>query len=505
MQDRTLKYVFLAFCAIAVIFPLLNVYYIFPAFESVAVELAESEAAGLARHMSLMVTRDGKLLPSVEMEPIVRDFVRDSQHVSGVKVYSAPAVVMYSYPPGAEGEVLRKPGFWETLQSGREYSKLKRRGMRTEEGIPLEADVLEVYIPIIHGGLFYGAFEVYYDLSQEVSRVKSTVYRVSAVMLVVAMLAFVIVTFLVLRARDGEGELIEERMNIRSPSYHIFLMALSTFVAEMIIMLFLPVLPEMSRVGHALFDAFTLIFLISPLMYYFIFRPLSWALLRLETSETELKGLLVEKEGMMREMVWRVQGNLSMVSSMLSLQSRKLEDQAAREAVLESQGRIRSMVLVYELLHSSMDLGGVKAREFFDSLSVRIMRGLSVDANKVRLMMEVEDMHLDVDSMVACGLMLNELLSNSVRHAFPGDRTGEVIVSLKKSPELDGGAVLSVSDNGVGVPDGFDFRKDGGLGLTIVRALADQIGGELQCDCKAGTKVAVVFSTGQTDGSVLPS
>jgi two-component sensor histidine kinase len=501
MHDRTLKYVFLAFCAIAVIFPLLNVYYIFPAFESVAVELAESEAAGMVRHMSHMVTIDGKLLPPGDMDPIVRGFVRDSQQISGIKVYSAPAVVIYSYPPGSEGGVIRKAGFWETLQSGKEYSKLKKRGMRTEEGIQLETDVLEVYIPIIHSGFFYGAFEVYYDLSHEVSQVKSTVYKVSAVMLVVAMLAFVIVTFIVLRgSADQKKERIERQMNIRSPTYHIFMISVSIFSAEMLVMLFLPVLPEMSRLGEALFDAFVLLVVVSPLMYYLIFRPLSWALTRLETSEAKLKGLLDEKEGMMRDMVWRVHGNLSMVSSMLSLHSRKLEDPAAQEAVLESQGRIRSMVLVYELLHGSMDPGGVKAREFFDSLSVRIMRGLNVDANKVRLMLEVDDIHLDVDSMVACGLILNELLSNSVRHAFPGERAGEVMVSLKSFPELEGGAVLSVSDNGVGVPEGFDFSKDGGLGLTIVRGLAAQIGGELQCDCQAGAKVAVVFSTGEPSG-----
>jgi len=496
MQDRTLKYVFLAFCAIAVTFPLLNVYYIFPAFENLAVQLAESEAARTVRSISHLVTNNGEFLPPEKMEPVVKDFVRDTKQVSRVKVYSAPAVVLYSYPPGKEGEVMRKPDFWESLQGGKEFSKLKRSGMSSEEGVVLDKDVLEVYIPIIHGGFFYGAFEVYYDLSQEVSRIKSTVYRVSAVMLVVAMLAFVVVTLLVLRYRGGEYESIEKGSGIRSPSYHVFLMAVSIFSAELLVMLFLPVLPEMSRVGEALFDAFVLMLVISPLMYYFIFRPLSWAIHRLERSESELKGLVKEKEGMMRDMVWRVHGNLYMVASMLSLHSRKIEDPAAREAVMGSQGRIGSMVLVYELLHHSMDMGGVKAQAFFDSLSVRIMRSLNVDANKVRLMLEVDDMHLDVDSMVACGLMLNELLSNAVRHAFPGDRAGEIMISLKKVPELEGGAIFSVSDNGVGVPEGFDFRKDGGLGLTIVRALVEQIGGDLQCDCHAGAKVSVVFSRG---------
>jgi two-component sensor histidine kinase len=445
--------------------------------------------------MAFNVARDGKFLAPGEMDLAVRALVGRNHEISRVKVYSAPAVVIYSYPPGWEGEVLRQAGFWGSLQEGREFSKLKRKGMRSEEGITLDRDMLEVYIPIIRDGLFHGAFEVYYDLSREVSLVKSTLYKASAVMLVVAMIAFVVITFIMLRSGSmREDASIKKSMSIRSPSYHIFLMATSIFVAEVIIMIFLPVFPEMSRTGHALFDAFTLLILVSPLMYFIIFRPLSWAMASLERSEAKLTGLLHEKEGLMRDMIWRVQSNLNMVASMLSLHSRKLEDPAARKAVEDSQGRIRSMVLVYELLHRSMEHGGVKAREFLDSLTVRIMRGLNVDANRVRLMLEVDDIPLDVDTMVACGLMLNELLANSVRHAFPDDRKGEVVVSLKREPASENKAVFSVSDNGAGVPEGFDFSKDGGLGLTIVRALSGQLEGELRCGGKAGTNVSVVFS-----------
>jgi len=493
-QDRTMRYVFVAFCAIAVTFPLLNFYYVFPSFKTLAVEMAESESANMARHISWMVTEDGRFMSPEKMDPIISDIVRVTRGVSRVKVYSSSAVVFYSYPAGFEGDVLGKVDFWRSLQKGNEYSKLKRRGMETTEGEVLDHDALEVYIPIIKNGAFYGALEVYYDLSREVSLVNRVVFRVSAVMLGIMVVGFVTVTFLVLRAGSDKRESIERRMNLRSPAYHIFLMAVTIFATELVIMLILPFIPEASRFGNALIDSFLLLFFISPILYFLLFRPLSWLIWKLERSEAELKVLLQEKEGLMRDMVWRAQSNLSMVQSMLSLHSRKIEDPVAREAVQESEGRIRSMVMVYERLHGSMDFKGVRAKDFFSSLSVRIMRGILVDANRVRLLLEVDDVYLDVDSMVACGLILNELMVNAAKHAFPGERSGEVMVSMKRDDEVEGQVVFSVSDNGVGVPEGFDFRTDGSLGLTLVRAMADQVEGRLACDCTGGTTVSLVFN-----------
>ena len=495
MQDRMLKYVFIAFCAVALIFPLLNIFYIFPQFEGLTVRLAEEKAAGLARHLSSMVVRDGVLPGPEEMGAII-DSLKESLEVETIKVYSSEGVVICSCPKGYEGDVHSDSAAWRSLSSGKVISEIRRAGDITLEGAAVEADTLETYVPIMsEEGGFVGVFEVYYDISREAGLVKGTVLRVSAVIFSLMLAAFAAMILILVRMRPGpEAPAEGAGAYLHSPLYQMAVIGASLFLAEIFVMVLMSAFPGMSWPMEALFDATWLLVLVSPVLFIFLFRPLSWLIARLRDSEAELKGLLSEKETLMRDTVARVRNNLQTVSSMLSLQARKLEDPAAREAVLTSEGRVRSMGLVYDMLiGSSMDFSGGRTSEFFNSLSVRMLRGLGVDANKVRLMLEVEDLPIDVDRIVACGLMLNELLANVARHAFPGERSGEVMVSLKEDRSSPGRAVFSVSDNGVGLPEGLDYMKGGGLGLMIVRALAGQMDGELNCDCHAGAKVSVIF------------
>lgn len=497
MNERSLKYAIMALFAIAVVFPLVNLFYVFPGFERMSIELIEDNAASLARYASGSMVADGALAGSGKLEAQA-EALRKSMDAHKVRVYSSDGTIVYSSVTGEIGIVHEGGDAWDALVKGNPYSELKRKGESSLEGEVAAGDLLETYVPIMASGEMVGFLEIYENVTREFGMIKSAYLKNMVGLLLISALALVLLFVLMLRTRSNDHDANTvglSRLRVRYPYFQLAVMATSIFLAEFVVMLFLSVFPPMSMIGNAVFDALWLLLLTAPPLFFFLFKPLSYMVSELEATGVALREMVEEKEALRKEVVTRVQNNLGMVSSMLSLQVRRLKSQEARDAVMASEGRIRSMSIVYEMLYQSPEYPHVNARRFFNSLAVRIMRGLDVDANRVRLVMDIDDITLWPGAMVDCGIILNELLSNCARHAFGEEGSGEVRISLNKT--VSNGAIVyefKATDNGVGFSEGFDIERDGGHGLMIIRALAAQLGGTLKCECDGGATVRMIFT-----------
>ena len=195
---------------------------------------------------------------------------------------------------------------------------------------------------------------------------------------------------------------------------------------------------------------------------------------RREEAE-RLQASLREKETLLGEIHHRVKNNLQIIYSLLNLQSARVSDPTARDLLRDSQNRIRSMALVHQTLYGSRNFAKVDFARFIDTLLPVLTEAYGVDANRVIVRIDVEPVRLPIDTAVPCGLLVNELLTNAFKHAFGPDDRGEIRVALTR--QLGHEALLSVSDNGVGLPKDFDTVAKDTLGLQLVAVLADQLDG----------------------------
>jgi len=195
-----------------------------------------------------------------------------------------------------------------------------------------------------------------------------------------------------------------------------------------------------------------------------------------------------KKEVLLREIHHRVKNNMQIISSLLRLQSNYITDDKYIEMFKESQNRIKSMALIHEKLYQSRDLEEINFREYITDMVQRLLQ--FYNGQNIALVMDVDDILMEVDTAVPCGLIINELVSNSLKHAFP-DRKGEIRVGLHRS---DSTIELIVADNGVGIPDDIDFRNTETLGLRLVTILAeDQLDSEIKLTRKKGTEFCITF------------
>jgi PAS domain S-box-containing protein len=193
--------------------------------------------------------------------------------------------------------------------------------------------------------------------------------------------------------------------------------------------------------------------------------------------EEGIRGALREKEVLLGEIHHRVKNNLQIVHSLLDLQSARISDPLVQEMLRDSQNRIRSMALIHQTLYSSKDFAKVDFDLFLDALAPNLIGSYGVDAERIRLAVDVVQVALPIDAAVPCGLVVNELISNALKHAFRPGQDGEITVSLKRHSINE--VTLSVSDNGSGLPDGVDATNTATLGLQLVSLLTEQLGGVL--------------------------
>jgi len=206
-------------------------------------------------------------------------------------------------------------------------------------------------------------------------------------------------------------------------------------------------------------------------------------------AEEIVKHSLREKELLLKEIHHRVKNNLQITSSLLRLQAGKIADASVRQLLRESQDRIRSMALVHDMLYRSQDLARVDFPEYVRTLVVQLFRSYNA-SGRIRNVVELEGIVFGVDLAVPCGLIINELVANALKHAFPGERRGEVRVRMTAAQDR---YRLSVHDDGVGLPAGLDFLHTETLGLQLVRMLTEQIGGQFRLDPSTGAGFVVEF------------
>ena len=208
-------------------------------------------------------------------------------------------------------------------------------------------------------------------------------------------------------------------------------------------------------------------------------------------GEEAVQVSLREKETLLREIHHRVKNNMQVISSLFNLQAGHIKDEAARTMLKEGQLRVRSMALIHEKLYQARDLSKIEFASYLQSLSANLFQFFRVDPGRVRVETDLEQVHLDINTAVPCGLLVNELISNALKHAFPGGRKGTVRVRLRR--EKDGSMKLRVADDGVGFPEALDFRRSESFGLQIVDLLVGQLEATIELDRKNGTAFTIAF------------
>jgi two-component sensor histidine kinase len=210
-------------------------------------------------------------------------------------------------------------------------------------------------------------------------------------------------------------------------------------------------------------------------------------------AEEELRRALAEKDLLLNELYHRVKNNMQIVTSLLDLQAAAVNDPKTLDMLRVVQGRIRAMALVHEKLYEAKDLTRISFGSYAYDLACDLFASYGVDPTRIRLKLDIniDGDVIPVDQAVPCGLIINELLSNSIKHAFPDERTGEVRIELRGE---DRSYSLVVADNGVGIPRSFDMSSARSLGVRLVHSLAEQqLNGTIETIADGKTEVRITF------------
>jgi PAS domain S-box-containing protein len=210
---------------------------------------------------------------------------------------------------------------------------------------------------------------------------------------------------------------------------------------------------------------------------------------RVKERTEQINASLDEKVVLLREIHHRVKNNLQILISLLNLQSRTITDPQIKDALKESTQRIRAMSMVHEKLYSGSDLARIDFISYLSSLAKSQVEFYRLGPSKVTLEISGKNIMLDINTAIPLGLVMNELLSNTLKHAFPGDRKGTIRIDVQKT---EGRLEISLADNGVGLPEGFDWKTSPSLGLRLVHILIEQLSGTIELDRAAGTAFTIV-------------
>ncbi|MER0440031.1 tetratricopeptide repeat protein [Emticicia sp. W12TSBA100-4] len=199
---------------------------------------------------------------------------------------------------------------------------------------------------------------------------------------------------------------------------------------------------------------------------------------------------LHEKEVLMQEIHHRVKNNLQVVSSLLSIQSRHLTDNQALEAIKEGQNRVKTMGLIHQNLYQENDFRGVNMKNYVSKLIKNLFNSYNIEPEKIQLKTEIKELNLDIDTVVPLGLIINELVTNALKYAFPDDKKGIIWVKTNLENER---FILQVYDDGVGVPEGFSLEKANSMGYQLIQNFVNKLSAQLSVLNKNGTFVEITI------------
>ena len=208
-------------------------------------------------------------------------------------------------------------------------------------------------------------------------------------------------------------------------------------------------------------------------------------------AENEIKNSLKKKEILLKEVYHRVKNNMAVISSLLNLQAEKFAALPVLNAFRDSRHRIRSMALVHEKLYQAKDLSKIEFSQYIKELSQQVSRSNEFQGARISVKVKADNIKLGIDTAIPCGLIINELLTNAFKYAFPIDRTGKIHIQMKLVENKYYN--LIIGDNGVGLPGHIDVQKPSTFGLNLVYLLTQQLEGRVEAQREKGTRFIITF------------
>ena len=210
-------------------------------------------------------------------------------------------------------------------------------------------------------------------------------------------------------------------------------------------------------------------------------------------AEDELEKQLLDKQRLLKEIYHRMKNHMQMIYSMLKMQKEYTDDELTRMALDASKDRVKSITLAHKKMSDEEEFIHIDFSGYVKNLINQLLNTQQVDEDRISVKMNIKFALMNINYAIPCGLIINELVSNSLKFAFPDEQKGEINVSLQTDDEDN--YILSVSDNGIGFPGNIDFRNPGTFGLQLVNILVDQLNSIVELDREGGTSVKITFKT----------
>lgn len=288
---KRIKYFFIIICVITILYPLVNIYLIFPSFSQLIVRNSEEEAIRIAKSLSaIVVSVDNELKePEVFSSAVIQAMEEFS--LAKIKVFSKSGKVIYSNETTDIGSMNNKPYFHEIVAEGSPYTKVVQKDTNTLEDQIMKVDVVETYVPIMRNMNFLGAFEIYFDITALNHELNKQVFRSSLIILLLMLGFFILIVLLISKSERNNNEQVKNNTSAsyQFAFYQILVMVISIFIAEVIVMLFMYKFPPLTKINKALIDSVLLVMMVSPVFYYVLFRPLILHIEQRKKAEENLR------------------------------------------------------------------------------------------------------------------------------------------------------------------------------------------------------------------------
>jgi diguanylate cyclase (GGDEF)-like protein len=290
LNKKIIKYFFFISCLIAVFYPLINIYFIFPSFTKVLVKNTEDDAIRVARNLSSLVLNENHTLKNPESFAPTIEKIKKEFNLAKIKVFSGEGKTIFSSSSKDVGKINKKSYFHEIVAKGIPYTKIVKKDAESLEGQKMKVDVVETYVPIMKNNKFLGAFEIYYDITSRNQLLNKNVLNSSLVSFSI-MFGFFLLMVIVLfktESQKDHHQINEETVSYQSIFYLLLIMVTSIFISEVVVMFFLSYFPPMSKISLAIIDSALLVMMVSPVFYFFLFRPLLLHIKKRKHAESKL-------------------------------------------------------------------------------------------------------------------------------------------------------------------------------------------------------------------------